>query len=309
MAHDHDHHQGHHHHHHVSSGRMLLLALLLTLGFAFVELVAGWWAGSLALMGDAGHMATDATALGLAALAAWFAAKPPSHTHSYGLIRAEVVAALINGLFMLVVVAGIVGAAWQRLQAPVTVDGGSVMLVAAIGLVINGVVAWLLSRGEDNLNVRAALLHVLADMLGSVAALVSGLVIFISGWTLIDPILSLLICALILFSTFRLFRDVFNVIMEAVPAHVNLQEVGLAMAAQSGVREVHDLHIWSLASGQVALSAHVVVERLDPWPDVLFGLQQMLEERFAIAHVTLQPELPTQEVVSLEDLARQVGGE
>ncbi|RMD71268.1 MAG: cation transporter [Gammaproteobacteria bacterium] len=265
-------------------------ALGLTLSFAFIEALGGWWAGSLALISDAGHMVTDATALGLAALAAWIARRPPSPRHSYGLGRAEVLAALLNALFMLALVAGITVAAIRRLQHPQPVMGEAVMAIAALGLAINLAVAWTLSRGEQTLNVRAALLHVLADLWGSVAALLSGAIIYFTGWTPIDPLLSFLICLLILYSSLKLLREAVHVLMEGVPLHIDLAQVGRAMAGVEGVLSVHDLHIWSLSSGKVALSAHVVLDDLSRWPRLLPRLQNLLRERFGIDHVTLQPE-------------------
>jgi len=275
-------------------GKTLVLALTLTLGFAAVEALGGWLSGSLALLGDAGHMLTDATALGIAALAAWVATRPPSARHSYGLVRAEVIAALLNGLFMLAVVIGIVVAAVERLQTPRPVVGGAVIGIAAIGLVVNVAVAFVLSRGKQTLNTRAALLHVMGDLLGSVAALLAGAVIYFTGWTPIDPLLSLFICALILYSSMRLLRDVFHVIMEGVPLHLDLEEVGQAMAEVDGVTSVHDLHIWTVASGLVALSAHVVVRDMAGWDGILAELRRLLHDRFRIEHVTLQPESATQ---------------
>jgi cobalt-zinc-cadmium efflux system protein len=205
-----------------------------------------------------------------------------------------VVAALVNGLLMLVIVTGIVVEAVDRLQSPQPVIGGAVMLVAAMGLVINVTVAFTLSRGEDTLNLRGALLHVMGDLLGSIAALIAGAVIYFTAWTPIDPILSLFICLLILFSSLRLLRDALHVIMEGVPAHIDLQEVGRAMAGHDPrVRSVHDLHIWNLSSGVVALSAHVVIADMAHWQEILHGLSQLLRERFRIEHVTLQPETNT----------------
>jgi cobalt-zinc-cadmium efflux system protein len=257
------------------SDHRLLAALALTLGFAAIEALGGWWSHSLALLGDAGHMVTDGVALGGAVLAARMAARPPSRHHSYGLGRAEVVAALLNGL----------------LQSPTPVSGGVVMFVAAAGLAANIAVALLLSSGERTLNVRGALLHVMGDVLGSVAALVSGTVIHFTGWTPIDALVSLLICALIVYSSFRLVRDALHVLMEGVPPHLDLREVGRAMAHVDGrVRSVHDLHIWSVSSGVVALSAHVVIDELRSWDDVLEKLRLLLQQRYRIEHVTLQPE-------------------
>lgn len=264
--------------------------MLLTLGFAVVEAVAGWWSGSLALLGDAAHMVTDTAALGLAAFAAWIMRRPPSARHSYGLGRAEVIVALINGLLMSAIVIGIGWAALERLHAPQPVAGAVVMGVAAAGLLVNVLVARLLLHGEQSLNTRGALLHVLGDLLGSVAALASGAVIYFTGWTPIDPLLSLLICALILYSSLRLLRDTLHVIMEGVPPEIDLAEAGQALAGVPGVRSVHDLHIWTLSSGVVALSAHVVVDDLGGWGEVLGGLRKLLHERYAIDHVTLQPE-------------------
>jgi len=312
MAHSHANaHAGHDHHHHHGGGSHLVLwaALVLTLGFAAVEAIFGKLAGSLALMGDAGHMVSDGVALGLTAVAAWIARRPPSRIHSYGLGRMEVVAALANGVLMLLVVAGIVFEAIERLRAPESVQGGTVMLVASIGLVLNIAVAWLLSRGEKNLNTRAAFIHVMGDLLGSVAALVAGTVIRFTGWTPIDPILSLFICALIVYSSVRLVREALHVIMEGVPHYLDLAEVGEAMAGlDSGVLSVHDLHIWTLSSGTVALSAHLVVTDLTLWDRILKGQQQMLNERFGIDHVTLQPETGVHVVQLVTEPERHHGG-
>jgi cobalt-zinc-cadmium efflux system protein len=289
-AHDHGHH-GHHHHDHAAS-RFLPLALALTLGFAAVEAIAGWWSGSLALLGDAGHMLTDAMSLGLAAIAARVAQRAPSHRHSYGLRRVEALAALVNSLFMLAVVGGLVWHAVERLMNPREVAGEAVIVVALGGLVLNVVVAWLLTRGEADLNTRGALLHVIGDLLGSIAALASGVVILYTGWTPIDPMLTMLICGLILFSTLSLLRHVVHTLLEGVPEGLSLPEVGRAMAAVDGVRSVHDLHIWSLDSRGTALSAHVVLADAARWPAVLEAERSLLQTRFGIDHATLQPELP-----------------
>ncbi len=287
---EHHHHAGHHTHHH-GSGNTLIWALALTVGFAIIEVIGGLLSGSLALLGDAGHMFSDATALGLAAFAAWVARQPSSARHSYGLVRAEVVAALVNGLFMLVIVFMIAYHAVERLWQPQPVAGGTVMIIAAIGLIVNVVVAMILHRGEQTLNTRAAFLHVLGDLLGSVAALVSGVVIYFTGWMPIDPLLSLLICALILYSSVRLLREVLHVIMEGVPPYLDLEAVGTAMAEPEAVNSIHDLHIWTLSSGLVALSAHVVIRDMGDWDDTLGKLSELLDQNFDIQHITLQPEL------------------
>lgn len=292
-----------HHHseaHAPATGNALLGALLLTLLFAGVEAVAGWWSGSLALLGDAGHMLSDAVALGLAAAAAWVARRPPSARHSYGLGRAEVVAALINGVLMLGIVAGIVFEALARLHAPQPVAGAAVVGVAAVGLAVNLVAMRLLAHGGNTLNVRAALLHVLGDLLGSVAALIAGGVIWLTGWTPIDPILSIFICVLILFSSLRLLGEALHVIMEGVPPHLDLAEIGRAMAgADRRVNSVHDLHVWTLSSGLVALSAHVVIGDMQAWDGILANLRRVLRARYDIEHVTLQPESPVATLVQV----------
>jgi cobalt-zinc-cadmium efflux system protein len=287
----------HHHHTHPHDGHSdgspwrLLSALGLTLSFALIEAIAGWWSGSLALLGDAGHMLTDSLALGLAAGAAILARRAPSVRHSYGLGRAEILAASINALAMIALVAWIGLEAIERLSEPTPVKGAVVASVAFIGLLINLAAAWLLSGDHQNLNVRAALLHVLGDLLGSVAALVSGAVILWTGWTVIDPMLSLLIVALISVSAIRILREALHALMEGVPLNMDLEQIGLAMAAQTGVLSVHDLHIWSLSSSRTALSAHVLIADLESWPAILERLRSELSERFGIDHVTLQPEV------------------
>jgi cobalt-zinc-cadmium efflux system protein len=283
-------HQHDHHSHDTSGGRALRGALLLTLSFAAVEFVVGWWGGSLALMADAGHMLTDSTALGLAAIAAWFATRPADERHSWGHGRAEIIAALVNGFAMVVLVGVIVYNAIQRFQDPVEVRGMAVLVVAALGLAINLAVLKVLHGGQQNLNVRGAILHVLGDLLGSVAALSSGVVILLTGWTPIDPILSLLICGLILFAALQLLRSGLGVVMEQVPATLDIEEVRAAMQGVDDVVEIHDLHIWQISSERVALSAHVVLTELERWPDLLERLDTLLLDRFGIDHPTLQPE-------------------
>lgn len=283
----------HHHHHGTTSagqtGR-LLAALGLTWGYAIVEVVAGWRGGSLALLADASHMVTDGAALGLALLAAWIAARPPSARHTYGMGRAELLAALINALAMLAVVFGIGMEAWSRFQTPRPVDGALVSLVAVVGLLVNLGVAWKLSHGQENLNVRGAFLHVLGDILGSVAAITAGGVIWLTGWTPIDPLLSLLIGALVLAASLRLLRDALHGLMDGVPFHIDLDRLGRELAAVPGVVEVHDLHVWSLSGERLALTAHVRVGDFTAWPAVLDGLRREAEAH-GIRHTTFQPEI------------------
>lgn len=269
---------------------MLCAALAVTAAFALLEATAGWLFGSLALLSDAGHMFSDAAALGLAGMAAWIARRPAGSRHSYGLARAEIVAALVNSLLLLAVVVLIVVEAVSRLLQPTPVQGLAVALVAAAGLLVNFGVIYLIGRGQQDLNTRAATLHVFGDLVGSVAALTAGAVIHFTGWYPIDPLLSIVIALLILAATLRLLRDAVHVLMEGVPAGIQLPEVGVALAQVPGVRSVHDLHIWTIASGQVALSAHLDVEDLGRWPQVLEEARRTAHRRFGIEHVTLQPE-------------------
>ena len=285
---DHDHH---------ASPRLLWVVTGLTLGYAGVEAAVGWWAGSLALVADAGHMVNDAGALALAAAAVWFAQRPASRRHSYGFGRAEFFAALVNSLGLLVLVAWLAVSAVQRLQTPQPVAGAAVSVTATLGLLLNILVAWLLSRGERTLNIRAALLHVAGDLLGSVAAIIAGVVIAFTGWTPIDPLLSLVTGVLIVTSSLRLLREALHGLMEGVPLHLSLEEIGRAMAAVPGVVSVHDLHIWSVASDKIMLTAHVRVTDLRHWETALTDSRALLNDRYGIDHVTLQPE--SSEQVSL----------
>lgn len=297
----------HTHDHARPAGQTLILALVLTLGFAAVEAVAGWWTGSLALLSDAGHMVTDSASLGLAALAAWLARRPPTPLHSYGLGRAEIVAALVNAVFMLAIIIAITVAAVRRFQAPHPISGEGVALVATVGLLVNVLVAWLLSRGEKTMNTRGALLHVLGDLLGSIAALLSGVVIWATGWLPIDPLLSMAICVLILGSSLRLLREALHALMEGVPLNLSLNDIGHSMAAVDGVRSVHDLHVWTLSSNRIALSAHIVIGDMEAWPRVMRDVSHLLRERYDIEHVTLQPESKdlSEAVVSLPSIRRK----
>ena len=272
----------------VAEGRGLRIALVLTFGFALVEAFGGWLAGSLALLADAGHMVTDAAALGIALLAQRVARLPPSRRASYGYARAEVIAAFINALLMLAVVVGIAIEAVRRLLSPTPVAGGMVIVVAGVGLLVNIYAAWSLSHGRS-LKSRAALLHVSGDMLGSVAAIVAGAVVAATGWMPIDPILSLLVAVLVLRSTWLLLKASTHVLMEGVPAHLSYEEIGSALTGVAGVAAVHDLHIWQMSTDRAALSAHLVIRDAQAWPQILAAAQRLLAERFRIDHVTLQP--------------------
>ncbi|GGB86790.1 cation diffusion facilitator family transporter [Pseudoduganella buxea] len=266
-------------------------ALGLTLLFAGVEVVAGFISNSLALISDAGHMVTDAASLGLALFAQLIAKRPPSSRYSFGFGRAEALAAFVNGIVMLLVVGWIVFEAVQRFAQPQAVAGGTVFIVAAIGLMVNLLVAWVLSKDRDSLNTRAALVHVLGDMLGSVAALIAGAVIYYTGWMQIDPLLSLLVSLLLLKSTYGILRESGHHLMEGVPEHIDYMALGEDLEALDGVVSVHDLHVWDMAPGEPALIGHVEVRDLQQWPHVLASIRAMLREKHRIEHVTLQAEV------------------
>jgi cobalt-zinc-cadmium efflux system protein len=292
-THLHAHLDGDAHYQHQSRRRSLATlawALALTLGFAGVEAVSGFLSGSLALVSDAGHMVTDAASLALALLAQWMTRRPPSERYSFGFGRAEALAAFVNGLAMLLVVAWIVYEAAQRLMAPHTVQGATVMGVAAIGMLVNVAVAWVLSRDQGNMNTRAALVHVLGDLLGSVAALAAGAIIYFTGWMRADPLLSVLVALLILRSTFAILRESYHHLMEGVPDQLDYAAVGADLEMINGVASVHDLHVWAMSPGQPALIGHVRICDMAAWPRILDEVRAMLLDKHGIEHVTLQPE-------------------
>lgn len=270
--------------------RALFLAVLLTSGYAVVELVGGLWSGSLALLADAGHMATDSAALLFALAANVVARRPASERHSFGLARAEVIAAFVNALAMLGIVVWLFIEGIDRLRSPRPVNGDSVFVIAFIGLVVNLAVAWVLSRERGNVNTRAALLHVLGDLLGSVAAIAAGVIIHYTNYYPIDPLLSMLVGGLILRSTVGVLRETTEVLLDAVPENIDYQKVGQSLARIPGVRSVHDLHVWAMVPGRSALSAHVLVDDVAQWPTVLAKARAMLRKDYNIDHVTLQAE-------------------
>lgn len=303
-GHDHQHDAHGHAHRHHGQGHYWL-ALAVTIGFAAIEAFSGWRAHSLALLGDAGHMATDGFALGIAGLAALVAQRPASERHSYGLGRVEVIAAIFNTLFMLLIVALIVIEALARLRHPAEVQAPLVMLMGALGLAANFLIYKVLEGGEHTLNLRASLLHVLGDVLGSATALSAGAIIYLTGWLAADPLLSLFIGLLILLSSLKLLGDATQVLLEGVPAGLDLAGIGRSMAAVEGVGSVHDLHVWSVSSGEVSLSAHVVIEDMGLWEAVYLGLRSHLHDAYGIEHITLQPEPRVKARISVEDIRRR----
>lgn len=287
-SHDHTHGNG-------SDRRRLGWALAVTAGFMLVEVVGGWLAGSLALLADAGHMLTDAAALLLAWLAARLAEQPAAPGRTYGYHRAQVLSAFVNALALFVVVAWIVYEAVQRLATPQPVAGNTMLGVALAGLAANLLVYRLLEHGSGhahepaNLNVKSARLHVLADMLGSIGAAIAAIVILATGWTPIDPILSVLMAVLIVRSAWRLLRESTHILMEHTPEHVDLAALRMRlMSTVPGIRDVHDVHCWSLTSGQTMLSLHVTLGGDADAGVALREAKRVLAEDFSVAHSALQ---------------------
>jgi cobalt-zinc-cadmium efflux system protein len=267
----------------------MAVVLALTATFTVAEVVGGLLTGSLALLADAGHMLSDNLSLGLALFAAWLAGRPATPERSFGYQRAEILAALFNGVTLVAISIWIFIEAYSRLREPPEVLGGWMLAVAALGLLVNTVGVLILSRSEgDNLNVQGALRHVIADALGSVGAIVAALVIILTGWRYADPLVSVAIGLLILASSWSLLRDSTNILLEATPRSIDAEEVGRRMAGAEGVVEVHDLHIWTITSGFPALSAHVLVGQSEDCHARRRDLEDLLAREYGISHTTLQ---------------------
>ena len=269
--------------------RSLLLVFLMTGTFMVIEVVGGLLTGSLALLADAGHMLTDVAALGLSALAMWMAARPSTPEKSYGYHRAEILAAVTNAVVLLLLSIWILYEAYRRVFEPPHVLGVPMLLIGLVGLAVNGASIKLLAHeSASSLNVRSAYLEVLSDAISSVGVIIGGVTIWLTGWFLIDPLLSAGISVFIVWRTWALLSQAVHILMEGVPTHLDAKEVGQAMAGVSGVKGIHDLHIWTITSGLDALSSHVVVPVGEDRDAVLERLQSLLRDRFGIDHVTLQ---------------------
>lgn len=271
--------------------RRLLATFSLVAVYMVAELIGGLAANSLALLADAGHMFSDAGALGLALFAIWFARRPATARHTYGYYRAEILAALVNAGSLIAIAAFIFIEALDRFRNPPPVAGGVMMAIATGGLVVNLASLWILHSGRDeNLNVRGAWLHVLSDALGSVQAIVAGGLIVAFGWSWVDPAASMLIGVLVVYSSWTLMKESVGVLMEGAPANVDVEQVRDRLMQVPGAQDVRDLHVWTITSGLVALSAHLSAAR--PRSDVLHALQHDLQERFGIHHTTIQFDPP-----------------
>jgi cobalt-zinc-cadmium efflux system protein len=274
--------------------RRLLFALLLTGTIAIAEAVGGYLTNSLALMSDAGHMLTDVSALALSLLALWFSGKPPDVKRTYGYYRLEILSALVNGVLLLAITGFILVEAWQRFREPAPVDLRPMAMVATVGLVANLAALGFL-HGSHSMNTRGAFLHIVGDTLSSVGVLIGAGIMWATGWYVVDPLISVLISLVIVVGAVRLVRDAVDVLLEAVPAHVDMEAVKALMGKVAGVRAVHDLHVWTISSGMYALSAHLVVD--DPMvcnnDEILEAVKHELFDRFGIDHTTIQIESET----------------
>lgn len=271
--------------------RALRWTLGLTTGFLLVEVAGALWTRSLALLADAGHMLTDVGGLALALFAIWLASRPATPERTYGYYRVEILAALVNAILLLAVSAYILYEAYQRFLSPPAVLGGPMLVVAAAGLGVNLAGMWLLHKGSgESLNLKGAYLEVLSDALGSLGVIAAAVIVLTTGWRLADPIIGAAIGIFIIPRTWGLLRQAVNILLEGTPPHVNLAEVEAAMGRVPGVRQVHDLHVWTLTSGKHAMSGHVVVEDLSGGDRILQDLHELLHERFGIEHTTIQLE-------------------
>ncbi|MEO8605871.1 MAG: cation diffusion facilitator family transporter [bacterium] len=280
-----------HEHERTSDRRALGWAIGLTASFCVVEFVGGVWANSLALVSDAVHMLTDVGALSLGLFALWVASRPASGTKTFGYHRAEILAALANGIALALAVAFILHEAWGRLDRPEHVDAPGLIVIAAAGLAVNVLCAWLLLPGAGaSLNRRAAFLHVIADLLGSLGALAAGVIIILTGWTQADAVAAAVIAVLVLKSAWDLVRESLDILMEAVPEHIDLEKLREAMEGVPGACRVHDLHVWTLTTGRYALAAHAVIDADVDSDAVLEHMQRLLADRYEVHHVTIQIE-------------------
>ncbi len=271
--------------------RRLSLVLALTATYLVAEAVGGWLTNSLALLADAGHMLADVAALTLALVAVWFGARPATPRKTFGYHRLEILAALVNGVALIVISLLILYEAWGRWHDPRPVESDLMIAVAAGGLCVNLLCAWLLHADHaDDLNVRGAWLHVLGDALGSVGAIIAGVLMSMWGWYQADALFSALIAVLIVWSSWHVIRESTNVLLEGTPAHINLASVEEAILQTGGVEAVHDLHVWTITSGREALSAHVVHAPHVVQPELLKALRVKLQDRFGVDHLTIQME-------------------
>lgn len=280
-----------HHDHYEAPTRPLLLTLGLVAIYFVAELIGGLWSGSLALLADAGHMFSDMAALGISLFAAWIATREASAQQTFGYHRAEILAATANGASLFLVAGGILHEAWDRLQAPSEILAGPMLWIAIGGLVVNLLSLKILHGGhQHNLNVRGAWLHVVGDTLGSVGVIIAALLVWQFGWSWADPVASVLVCLLILYSSWNLLSESIGILMENAPRDINVEDVEQCIVDQPAVQSVHCLHVWMIGSGLKTLSAHVVLDHQAIEKFELHRVRDQLKEKFGIEHTTLQVE-------------------
>lgn len=279
-----------HHNFNSTNKRNLTIILVVTLTFAFVELIGGIWSGSLALIADFFHMITDSFSILIALVMAHISQRPATTDYTYGHGRSEVIGALINGLFMLGIIGFLIHEGIDRIMNPQEVKSIGIIIIASGGLLVNLFAMYML-KNSHTLNSKAALLHVIGDFLGSLAALSAGIIIYFTGYTIFDPIISLIVSAILIYPTYNIIKQSIRVLMEGVPEHINYKEVGDSIKEIEGVMSLHDLHIWSMTAEHCSLSSHIQIVRIEDWPTILIKIQEMLSEKYLINHVTLQPEI------------------
>lgn len=302
--HHHDHHDHHgHHHHHTNNKKVLLISFILISTFMVVEVIGGILTNSLALLSDAAHMLSDAFALGLSLFAFKLSERMSNSEKTYGYKRFEILAAFINGITLVAISIYIFWEAYHRFLEPPNVSG-MMLWIATIGFIINIIVALILIKGGDtknNLNLRSALLHVLGDLLGSVGAIVAGLLILFFNWNIADPIASVLVAILILISGYRVTSDSMHILMEGTPTHLSFEKIENKLTNLDGVINIHDLHVWTITSGFPALSCHLVVEEEVDRDLLLLKATKLLQEEFSIEHSTIQIEGSDADIQHHED--------
>ncbi|MFX3637392.1 MAG: cation diffusion facilitator family transporter [Candidatus Pristimantibacillus sp.] len=297
------HSSGHSHNHGKNSNkRALKLSFFIITTYMIVEAIGGFMTNSLALLSDAGHMLSDATALGLSYLAMTFGERKASEFKTFGYKRFEVLAAFINGLTLIAISLYIFWEAYRRFSQPLEVMSSGMLIIACIGLLVNIFAAFILMKGDtsENLNVRSAFLHVIGDLLGSVGAIAAALLIMFFGWDLADPIASVLVAILIIISAYRVTRDSIHILLEGVPSNIKVAEIRILLGSIQHVIEVHDLHLWSISSDIPSFSCHIIVNDLKNSSMVMKEVEKLLEDQFKIKHTTIQIETPEIQCITKE---------
>lgn len=294
MENNHEHQHGHSHNHsHNANRKALTISFILIAGFMFVEFIGGYLTNSLALISDAGHMLSDAVALGLSLSALIFGARSATPSKTYGYKRFEILAALLNGIVLVLLAVFICKEAIERLSAPPHVIGQGMMIISIIGLLINIIVAWILhSQGstKENLNIRSAFLHVIGDLLGSVGAIIAAVLIMLFGWYIADPIASMIVSLLVLYSGWNILKESINILMEAKPTNIDSDKVTELLKSIDGVQDIHDLHIWMITSEFTSMTVHLHVKENADRDQILDQAKHIMQEKYGIKHVTIQIE-------------------